>query len=273
MPKAKALTQPSWRDRGTCWATTKAGQPCGKPACRKPESSGIPYCARHMRVGDEAFKVVEHDTHPEIFGKILVARHEVPKNYRIIYWGALRRESEVKDKDAGSDHMISFCPNAYSDQSRGTIDPSSYEGAVAQYAATNGPGELISMTPEYGHFGDWGKKRTVCAGRTYRFVRNLPKGMQVTHDYGGGWMEDRGIKKLRVGTELYPTMRRGQGGGAQKKKAHKSDEGNKRKRAAPGAAKAKGKGKGKAAPKKNESVAARKSQPKKKRRKSASQKP
>ena len=60
MPKSP-LTQPSWRDRGTCWATTKAGLPCGKRACSKPESSGIPYCARHMRVGDEAFQVVEHD--------------------------------------------------------------------------------------------------------------------------------------------------------------------------------------------------------------------
>ena len=208
-----------------------------------------------------------------------MARHEIPKNYRLVYWGALRRESEVKDRDAGSDHMISFCPNAYSDQSRGTIDPTMHLGAVAQFAATNGPGELISMTPEYGHFGDWGKNRTACAGRTYRFVRNLPKGLQVTHDYGGGWMEDRGIKKLRVGTEQYPTLRRGQGGGAKKttttkkKKAVGGGGGNKRKRAAPVAAKAKAKAKAKAAPKKKGLAVVKKAPPKKKRRKSASLKP
>ena len=126
-------------------------------------------------MGDEAFQVVEHDEHPEIFGKILIARHPIPKNYRLVYWGALRRGSDVKIGDAGEDHMIDFCPNPYSDQSRGTIDPTRHKGAIAQFAATNGPGELISMTPEYGSFGDYGKKRTACAGRTYRFVQKPPR--------------------------------------------------------------------------------------------------
>ena len=189
MPKSP-LTQPSWRDRGTCWATTKAGLPCGRPACSKPESSGIPYCARHMRVGDEAFQVVEHDEHPEIFGKILIARHPIPKNYRLVYWGALRRGSDVKIGDAGEDHMIDFCPNPYSDQSRGTIDPTRHKGAIAQFAATNGPGELISMTPEYELY-DYGKKRTACAGCTYRFVRNIPKGCRSpTTTAAAGWRSE-----------------------------------------------------------------------------------
>ena len=270
MPKSP-LTQPSWRDRGTCWATTKAGLPCGRPACSKPESSGIPYCTRHMRVGDEAFQVVEHDEHPEIFGKILIARHPIPKNYRLVYWGALRRGSDVKIGDAGEDHMIDFCPNPYSDQSRGTIDPTWYKGAIAQFAATNGPGELISMTPEYGSFGNYGKKRTACAGRTYRFVRNIPKGMQITHDYGGGWMEERGIKRLRVGTERYPTLCRGQGGYAKKKATtgSRGGGGGKRKRTSAGAAqKKRAKAQPKKAPAKVENLGR-----KKKRRASASRKP
>ena len=215
--ETEVLTQPSWRDTAHCWATTKSGKPCKKRACSLPESSGIPYCRRHMEVGDEAFEVVDHDVCPEIFGKILIARHEIPKNYRLVYWGKLCRNSELKS--SAHDHMIEFCPNAYSDQSRGTIDPTVYSGSIAQYAATNGPGELITMTPEYASFGGWGKNRTKCAGRTYRFVRPLPKGMQVTHDYGSGWMECRGLKRLCVGTDRYPTLRRGQGGYTVKQKA------------------------------------------------------
>ena len=198
--------QPRHDHHHICWATNRQGKPCGKPSCKSAEASGIPYCSRHLRVGDEAFFPVDHDERPDIFGKILVCRFPIPKNYKLIYWGNLCRDHEVPK--SAEDHTIQFCPNVYSDMSRGTIDPTPYKGSVAQFAATVGPGELITMTPEYRHFGDYGKNRTARAGRVYRFTRDVPAGHQVTHDYGSGWMDDRDIKTLCAGTAKYPILRR-----------------------------------------------------------------
>ena len=44
----------------------------------------VPYCERHLKSGDDALKVYQH---PKGFGKILVARFNLPKGYRMVYHG------------------------------------------------------------------------------------------------------------------------------------------------------------------------------------------
>ena len=137
--------QPLSNDFSRCWATMKSGKGCPKPIC-DPQGHAIPYCTHHMKVGDEAFEVLMHDEKPEIFGKILIARHNIPKGYKFVYWGDLRYNRKVKS--AAEDHTIEFIPNEYryavggrrpvrmtaeitcvrSDQVRGTIDPTQQTG-------------------------------------------------------------------------------------------------------------------------------------------------
>ena len=81
--------KPVPRDRSKtvqCWAHTKSGNRCTCSVARTPEDATpsvrdalpVPMCAKHMAAGDGALKVVTHPT----FGKILVARYDLPKGYR-----------------------------------------------------------------------------------------------------------------------------------------------------------------------------------------------
>ena len=198
--------QPKNNIRNVCWATNSRGNPCGKKCSTRKEASGIPYCDRHLKVGDEAFKSIMHDEQPEIFGQILIAKFPIPRNYKLIYWGKLWRSKDVPT--SADDHTIDFCPNEYSDRVYGTIDPTPYSGSIAQFASCVGPGELRNMAPDSIHFGDWGKNRTPCAGRVYKITKDIPIGHQVVHDYGAGWMEDRNIKRLNSGTKKHPVGKR-----------------------------------------------------------------
>eukprot|EP00636_Phaeomonas_parva_P006662 CAMPEP_0118867146 /NCGR_PEP_ID=MMETSP1163-20130328/10837_1 /TAXON_ID=124430 /ORGANISM="Phaeomonas parva, Strain CCMP2877" /LENGTH=253 /DNA_ID=CAMNT_0006801527 /DNA_START=64 /DNA_END=825 /DNA_ORIENTATION=- len=208
-PKAKRRAgaaeaeQPRMNVTNRCWARTAAGRNCGA-ACSRDD--GIPYCKVHFKRGDSAVKVVAHDEHPEIFGNVLVATQDLPKGYKFIYWGDLLRSSELRKRQHAMEHVIEFCPNPYTNQVRGTIDPTAHpEGSVLQYAMMPGPGECVNMAPTWTHFGRYGKNgRTPLAARVYKLTRPVPKGQQISHDYGSGWMECRGIKKMNCGTKKYP---------------------------------------------------------------------
>ena len=63
-----------------CWASTKAGTPCSRK-CQT--NNPIPYCDRHFKQGDSAFRVESH----ALAGKILVANFDLPKGYKSVYFG------------------------------------------------------------------------------------------------------------------------------------------------------------------------------------------
>ena len=196
--------QPPIHVANRCWARTRSGQLCGV-ACSRDDN--IPYCPTHFSRGDDAVKVVDHDEKPEIFGKILIATQDLPKGYKFVYWGDLLRRSEIQR--SAHDHMIEFTPNPYKMQVRGTIDPTTHPiSSVMQYAMMPGPIEVINMAPTWQHFGRCGKHRTALAARVYKLTRDVPKGQQISHDYGKDWMEARGIEKLNCGTKKYPMPRR-----------------------------------------------------------------
>lgn len=118
-----------------CWATTLDGSPCQDerlPTC-------LPYCARHLEVGDEAFRKVQH-TDPRL-GNILVARFPLPARYYAAFWGRCVPSAKASggQRPVGSqDYVMEF------DDDR-NIDPTDYPGSVLQYAACPGPDELDNI--------------------------------------------------------------------------------------------------------------------------------
>ena len=80
-----------------CWAHTRAGQRC-QHAVAGAEDEGdypIPYCHTHRSSGDLALRVVSHPW----AGQLLVARFDLPKGYRMSYWGHRTRCPYLSDED------------------------------------------------------------------------------------------------------------------------------------------------------------------------------
>jgi len=133
-----------------CWAHSRTGIRCTKLVnSREGEPIPIPYCSIHMKSGDGALKVVNHP----FAGKCLVARYDLPKKYRIAFYG-FRGRCKPCDKE---DRAISFYPpqkltgkNKLPD---GTIQSNNYNGVLnptgtgdlIQYAACPGPRERQNM--------------------------------------------------------------------------------------------------------------------------------
>ena len=100
-----------------CWAHSKAGKRCECSVVRPPadatpsirNSLPVPLCRTHMSAGDGALKVVKHPT----FGKILVARCDLPKGYRTVYWGHRKQCGYATDNDGNvvEDRAVSFAPS------------------------------------------------------------------------------------------------------------------------------------------------------------------
>ncbi len=111
-PVARARVKPV-----QCWAHSKAGKRCLCTVARPPEdatpcirdSLPVPLCRTHMSSGDGALKVVKHPT----FGKILVARWDLPKGYRMVYWGYRKRCGYALDNDGNviEDRAVSYAPS------------------------------------------------------------------------------------------------------------------------------------------------------------------
>lgn len=130
-----------------CWAhTRKNGTRCKNiVTSREGEPIPIPYCALHLKCGDGALRIVPHP----VLGKgekCLVARHDLPKNYRMAFHG-VRGRCKTSDKE---DRAISFYPpdkttgkNYDSNRNRickynGVLNPAD-SGDIMQFAACPGP--------------------------------------------------------------------------------------------------------------------------------------
>ena len=90
-----------------CWAHSQTGNRCKtKVPNREGEPIPVPYCDKHLKSGDGALRVV---THP-LFGKALVARYDLPANYRMAYWGIRGKcaSCDVEDVSESSEVMCCF---------------------------------------------------------------------------------------------------------------------------------------------------------------------
>ena len=197
----KDVKQPSVNKIDRCWAQKTDGTPCLRPSC-DAKGHGIPYCQHCMDQGDAAVMVVDHDLRPDVFGKILVAAQDLPKGYKLVYWGRLLRTKAVRV--AALDHVIEFVP----DSVRGMIDPTPHPSSVAQFAMMPGNDELVNLVCTEFHFGKYGKERSALAARVYKLTKDVPKGHQITHYYGADWMRSRGIVRQSVGTARYPVEKK-----------------------------------------------------------------
>ncbi|KAL3817520.1 hypothetical protein ACHAXA_003693 [Cyclostephanos tholiformis] len=193
-----------------CWAHSRAGKRCrAKVTSREGEPIPIPYCDRHLKTGDGALKEVKHP----FFGKALVARYDLPKSYRMAYWGVRGRcqSCDVEDR------AISFYPP--DPRTGSNIDPRveggrtlkrhNYNGVLnpggtgdlIQYAGCPGTNEVQNMRSTFQYFG---LRNGIIGGLEFVTLMPVPKNTQLLHWYGSGWWSERGIKRQDVGTKKYP---------------------------------------------------------------------
>lgn len=175
-----------------CWATKKDGKPCMR--CRDPGSE-VPYCRVHMKVGDPSLKVVQHPN--KAFGKILVAARDLPRGYRMAYWG--RRIAWHKCK-AHKDWAMSYVQNG------GVIDPCGIPQSKLQYMSCPGPSERSNTKATSQCFGTPHDTRLV--GREFVLMEGVLKNHQLIQWYGKDWFSARSIVRANVGTSRYPATRR-----------------------------------------------------------------
>lgn len=177
---------------GHCWATKKDGKPCLR--CRDP-ASDVPYCRDHMRVGDPSLKVVQHPN--KTFGKILVAARDLPRGYRMVYWG--RRIAWHKCR-ANKDWAMSYL------QKGGVIDPCGIPQSKLQFMSCPGPDERSNTKATSQCFGTPHDTRLV--GREFVLMEGVRKNGQLIQWYGKDWFSARDIVRANVGTSRYPATRR-----------------------------------------------------------------
>jgi hypothetical protein len=113
---------------------------------REGEPVPVPYCDKHLMAGDGALKRVSHP----FAGHCLVARYDLPKNYRMALFGN-RGRCKTSDKE---DRSVSFYPpdqrtgrNYYpwtktlrTDNYNGVLNPAG-TGDLLQFASCPGPAE------------------------------------------------------------------------------------------------------------------------------------
>ena len=172
-----------------CWAMDKSGTPCEKKTQKK---CPVPYCSKHLRCGDDAFSTREH---PLGIGKILIANFDLPKNYKMVYFGT--RKPVRKLNKFRKDYMLSFWRGG------GVIDPQDCPvSSKLQYMSNPGPQERSNVTCTNRMFGDTRDEGIV--GREYKTTEFIPKGTQMLQFYGPQWFASRDIEKINVGTKKYP---------------------------------------------------------------------
>ncbi len=182
-----------------CWALDKTGTPCEKKTQKK---CPVPYCSKHLRIGDDAFSTREH---PLGIGKILIANYDLPKNYKMVYFGT--RKPVRKLNKLRKDYMLSFWKGG------GVIDPQDCpKSSKLQYMSNPGPAERSNVTCTDRMFGDTRDEGIV--GREYKTTEFIPKGTQMLQFYGPQWFASRDMEKINVGTKKYPAplkRKRGEG--------------------------------------------------------------
>ena len=188
--------------REWCWATVySAKEGCWVPCkCRATakHNGNLPYCDRHLAKGDPALKVVEHPTRPDI-GKILVAARDLPRGYKMLYWGTRSRWRGCK----GEDRAMSYLSGG------GVITPWGHAGQQLQYMSCPGPSEKCNTKSTDECFGDTYDKHLV--GREFETSQPVPKHTQLIQWYGSkDWFEARNIVRQDCGTEQYPAPLRKQ---------------------------------------------------------------
>ena len=194
-----------------CWAHSKTGNRCSKLIqSREGEPIPIPYCDIHLTAGDGALKKVSHP----FAGHCLIARHDLPKNYRMVLWGYRGRcnPCDMEDRSVSfyppnvktGQNYIPFTQTLKINNYNGVINPH-HTGDLLQYASCPGPTERQNMRSTFQYFG---LRNGTMGALEYVTLEHIPKNTQVCQWYGSGWWSAREIKRLDVGTIKYPAPKR-----------------------------------------------------------------
>eukprot|EP00434_Breviolum_minutum_P007972 symbB.v1.2.007029.t3/scaffold428.1/size206322/4 len=143
--------------------------------------------------------------HPKGFGKILVARFNLPKGYRMVYHGLRRSTGSDHDLDPDEDRTLWFYPTPGGDVN-GYLDPTTCSGSLLQFAANGGPGEVANLRQNDRAFG---YRNGAYGGMEYEAKMWIPAGTQLVHHYGSSWWKDRPeLTRCNVGTDRFPAPKR-----------------------------------------------------------------
>lgn len=196
-----------------CYAHTRRGRRCPVTVrSRAGEPIPLPYCDRHVQCGDGALRVVRVP-----LGNALVARYDLPRQYRIIFHGT-RGKCRVSTKE---DRCLSFYPpdpltgrNVYSDTDgkrvrkvnnyNGVLDPTD-TGDLVQFAQCPGPNERQNLSSVFQYYG---LRNGQYGGLEFITTEHVPKNTQLCFWYGPGWWTAREIQRINVGTKRYPAPRK-----------------------------------------------------------------
>lgn len=190
---------------GCCISTSLKGEPCRGPL---PFHKGdlkdmVPYCEKCRKNGDPSLLVTDHPK----FGKILVSRRDLPKGYRLAWWGDLTTSKKLPD--AHWEWALETRVKG------GIINARRYmKGSLPQFCACPGPHEKVTVKMGPNDSSNLDNSKLTCL----MFSTNMPvpKNHQLCMMYSDSWKDtdeffaERGIKRCDVGTKKYPCIRKEQ---------------------------------------------------------------
>lgn len=188
---------------GGCISTSLNGKPCPHPlpTDSKGRSDKVPYCVACRKNGDPSLLVTDHPK----FGKILVAKRDLPKGYRVAWWGDRTTKKRLPEPDW----------EWALDTTKGIINARPYQkGSLLQFAACPGPHERVTIW--MGPRSDSNLRSSPLTCLMFSTTLPLPKGNQLCMMYNESWKDtdeffaERGITRADVGTEKYPCIRKAQ---------------------------------------------------------------
>ncbi|CAJ1434596.1 unnamed protein product, partial [Effrenium voratum] len=150
-PTLTVQKKPHGKPDAQCIAHCTNGRRCNGRIEPQKRGQPMPYCRKHLRAGDGALKVYQH---PKGYGKILVARFNLAKGYRMVYHGHRKTTGTHHDDelDPDEDRTLWFYPDGQG-RVNGYIDPTGCPGSVLQFAANCGPKEVVNLRQSNRAFG------------------------------------------------------------------------------------------------------------------------
>jgi hypothetical protein len=159
----------------------------------------VPYCAECRKKGDPSLLVTDHPK----FGKILVARRDLPKGYRMAWWGDRTSTKKLPDKDW----------EWALDTSKGVINARPYQkGSLLQFSACPGPEEKVTIW--MGPRGDSNLDGSPLTCMMFSTSMKIPKNHHLCMMYNEDmkstdeFFAERGISRGNVGTKKFPCIKK-----------------------------------------------------------------
>lgn len=188
---------------GCCISTSLKGVPCEGDLPEKNAKGDlcdlVPYCTQCRKNGDPSLLVTDHPK----FGKILVANRDLPKGYRMAWWGDLTTSKKLPNPDW----------EWALDTSKGIINARPHQkGSLLQFSACPGPAERVTVT--MGPRCDTNLDRSPLTCLIFTTTMPVPKNHHLAMMYNDSvkttdeFFEEQGIKRGDVGTKKFPAIRK-----------------------------------------------------------------